>query len=67
MVEEITNERRNRGGYGIQLTPDIVELSILLFADDIVLIADTVFELQNKLDALYEVTTKLGIIVNINN
>ena len=39
----------------------------MLFADDIVLIADTVFELQNKLDVLYEVTTKLGIIVNINN
>ena len=63
---EITNEIRNRGGYGIQLTPDIVELSILLFADDIVLIASTVFELQKKLDVLYEVATKLGLIVNID-
>ena len=59
-------EIRNRGGYGIQLTPDMVELSILLFADDIVLIADTVFELQKKLDVLYEVATKLGLIVNID-
>ena len=65
LAQDITNEIRNRGGYDIQLTPDIVELSILLFADDIVLIAETVFELQNKLDVLYEVATKLGLIVNI--
>ena len=61
LVQEITNEIRNSGGYGIQLTPHI-----LLFADDIVLIADTVFESQNKLDVLYEVATKLGLIVNID-
>ena len=45
LVQEITNEIRI---HGIQLTPDIVGLSKLLFADDIVLIADTVFELQKK-------------------
>ena len=27
----------------VQLHPDIIELSILLFADDIVLVADTVY------------------------
>ena len=36
----------------------------MLFADDIVLIADTVFKLQKQLDVLYEVATKLGLIVN---
>ena len=30
------------------------------------LIAETVFELQEKLDVLYEVATKLGLIVNID-
>ena len=64
LVQEITNEIRNCGGYGIQLTPDMVELSRLLFAGDIVLFADKVFELQKKLDVLYEVATKLGLIVN---
>ena len=44
----------------------MVDLRILLFADDSVLIADTVFELQKKLDVLYEVATKLGLIVNID-
>ena len=66
LVQKIINKIRNRGEYGIQLTPDIVELSILLFADDIVLIADTLFELQKKLDVVYEVATKLCLIVNIN-
>ena len=37
-----------------------------MFADDIVLIADTVFELQKKLAVLYEVATKLGLLVNID-
>ena len=66
LVQEITNKLRSRGGYGIQLTPDIVELSILLFADAIVLIADTVFKLQKKLDVLYEVATTLGLLFNID-
>ena len=30
------------------------------------LIADTVFELQKKLDVIYEVATKLGLIVIID-
>ena len=66
LVQEITNKLRSRGGYGIQLPPDIVELSILLFADAIVLIADTVFKLQKKLDVLYEVATTLGLLFNID-
>ena len=44
----------------------MAEVGILLFADDIVLIADSVFELQNKLDILYEVAVKLGLVVNMD-
>ena len=66
MVQEITNEIHRRGGYGIQLFPDLAEVGILLFADDIVLIADSVFELQKKLDILYEVAVKLGLVVNMD-
>ena len=46
LVQEITNEIHRRGGYGIQLFPDLAEVGILLLADDILLIADSVFELQ---------------------
>ena len=53
LVQEITNEIHRRGGYGIQLFPDLAEVGILLFADDIVLIADSVFELRKKLDFVW--------------
>ena len=72
MVQEITNDIHRRGGYGIQLFPDLAEVGILLyfvvllFADDIILIADSVFELQKKLDILYEVAVKLGLVVNMD-
>ena len=66
LVQEITNEIHRRGGYGIQLFPDLAEVSILLFADDIVLINDSVFELQKKLDILYDVAVRLGVVVNMD-
>ena len=66
LVQEITNEIRKRGGNGIQLFPGVAEIAILLFADDIVLIADTVFELQKKLNVLQETAFRLGLIVNMD-
>ena len=66
LVQEITNEIHRRGGYEIQLFPDLAEVGILLFADDIVLIADSVFELQKKLNILYEVAVKLILVVNMD-
>ena len=65
-VQEITNEIHRRGGYETQLFADLAEVGILLFADDIVLIPDSVFELQKKLDILYEVAVKLGLVVNMD-
>ena len=48
LEQEITNEIRRRGENGIQLFPGAAEIAILLFADDIILIADTFTELQKK-------------------
>ena len=42
------------GRHGIQLLPDMIELFILLFADDIVLLSDTIVGLQNQLDVFLE-------------
>ena len=64
LVYEITNEIRKRGGNGIQLFPGVAEIAILLFAEDIILIADTVTELQKK-NVLQETALKLGLIVNM--
>jgi len=65
LVQEITTEIRRRGGNGIQLFPGAAEIAIHLFADDIVLIADTVPELQ-KLNVLFETASKLGLIINMD-
>ena len=48
----------------VQLHPHIIELSILLFADDIVLMADTVYGLQRKIKTLYNVSCILGLEVH---
>ena len=66
LVQKNTNEIHRRVGYGIQLFPDLAEVGIVLFADDTVLIADSVFELLKKLDILYEVAVKLGLVVNMD-
>ena len=63
-IQVVTNEVCRRGGHGIQLHPDIIELSILLFADDIILIADTVYGLQCKINVLYNVSCILGLEVH---
>ena len=62
LVQEITNEIHR---YGIRLVPDLAEIGILLFAEDIVLIADSVFELQKKFDIVYEVGYSPGALVGL--
>ena len=39
---------------GIQLMPNLTEICLLMFADDIALIADTVVGLQRQLNILYD-------------
>ena len=59
------NKRNAQTWNGIQLFPGVAEIAILLFADDIILIADTVTELQIKINVLQETALKLGLIVNM--
>ena len=42
-------ELKEKGLHGIQLVPNTEEIVMSLFADDIVLISDTVVDLQNQL------------------
>lgn len=63
-INEIASSVDGRGRHGIQLLPDLVELFILLFADDIVLLSDTARGLQNQIDILHEACTKLFLNIN---
>ena len=45
-INEFARDIIKNGRHGIQLLPDMLELFILLFADDIVLLSDTIVGLQ---------------------
>ena len=55
---------QQQGMHGIQLLPGLVEIFLLLFADDIVLISDTPRGLQNQLDVLSSACKDLFLHIN---
>jgi hypothetical protein len=50
--------------HGIQLTPDFVQILLLLFADDVALTADTVNGLQRQLNLLHKYCNDWNLSVN---
>lgn len=64
VVHQVAIEVIKKGKHGIQLMPDVTTLFLLMFADDIVLMSDTVVGLQNQLDSLTEAASKVGLNVN---
>jgi hypothetical protein len=65
-INEIAKAVDNGGMHGIQLLPGLVELFILLFADDIVLLSDTARGLQNQINVLYQACKNLYLTVNLD-
>ena len=65
-INELAREIVQRGRHGIQLIPDLIEIFILLFADDVILMSDSVCGLQNQLNILYETANRLGLVVNLD-
>jgi hypothetical protein len=54
------------GGRGVQLHPDNEEVKIIMFADDIVLIADTLTGLTRHINALSDFCSNFDMSVNLN-
>ena len=65
-INELAGDIIKNGRHGIQLLPDMLELFILLFADDIVLLLDTIVGLQNQLDVLVRSCARLDLHVNLD-
>ena len=65
-INEIPSSVEQQGMHGIQLLPGLVEIFLLLFADDIVLISDTPRGLQNQLDVLSSACKDLFLHINLD-
>ena len=63
-INEIASAVEQQGIHGIQLLPGLVEIFLLLFADDIVLISDTPRVLQNQVDVLSSACKDLFLHIN---
>ena len=65
-INELTNEVIRHGKHGVQFTNDVMELLILLLADDVVLMSETVIGLQTQLNCLIRAATRLQLNVNMS-
>ena len=65
-IDELANEIMERGRHGIQLTPDLVQIFLFMFADDVILASCTVCGLQNQLNILWKTAERLGLAVNLD-
>ena len=54
------------GRHGVSLSSDFVQLMILLFADDMILLSETVIGLQTQLNSLFSAASRLQLKVNMN-
>ena len=63
-INQLANHVNEVGVHGIQLLPNLVELFILLFADDVALLSSTPGGLQVQLNALKQCCDNLKLSVN---
>ena len=59
LFNELANEIVLKGKHGITLSPDLLQVFIMLFADDIVLLFNTIAGLQQQLNVLRDTAKRL--------
>ena len=64
-INELAIEVSKTGKHGIQLIPGTTEVFLLLFADDVILLSNTIVGLQNQLDSLKREADRLYLTVNL--
>lgn len=65
-VNQLYTEIEQSDDSGIFIGPGVLELYLLLYADDFNLFADSVISLQRKNDVLYSFCHKWGLTVNFD-
>jgi hypothetical protein len=63
-INKIAEQMSLHGRHGVQLLPGLMELFILLFADDIALISTSPIGLQNQLNVLQTCCDEMKLMVN---
>lgn len=64
-INQLANHMNGAGRHGVQMLPGLLELFILLFADDVALLSLTPIGLQNQLNLLENYCSQLQLEVNI--
>ena len=54
------------GKHGISLSPDLIKMLIMLFADDVILLSFTITGHQHQLNILNDTANNLGLVVNLS-
>ena len=65
-INQLANHINNNGVHGVQLLPTLLELFILLFADDVALLSTSPGGLQAQLNSLKNCCDQLKLKVNID-
>ena len=64
-INELAIEIIQNGEHGIILSPELIQILIMPFADDVILLSYTVIGLQQQLNILRDTAKKLGLVVNL--
>ena len=65
-INELANEIIQKGKHDISLSPDLIQMLTMLFADDVILLSFTITGLQHQLNILNDTANNLGLVVNLS-
>jgi len=66
LINELAPEIFQNGMYGVQLTPDVIQILIMLFADDVLLASYSVVDLRRQIDVLKYFADNVWMTVNMS-
>ena len=67
LINKLANEIVLNGKHGITLSPDILQILIMLFADDVVPLSNTIVGVQQQLSVLRDTAERLHLVVTLTN
>ena len=65
-INELAHDMTSSGRHGVQFSPNDIEIFIMLFVDDIILMSATIAGLKIQLNVLHDCTQRLHLNVNLS-